>query len=84
MSARARCIVARNAQVTDGAGSRDRTRDPVITNHVLYQLSYASDGPGHTRSATIAATTQAARFTPMVTLEILSIIIALKFMAKFG
>jgi len=22
-----------------GAGCRDRTRDPVITNHVLYQLS---------------------------------------------
>ena len=24
-----------------GAGGRSRTRDPVITNHVLYQLSYA-------------------------------------------
>ena len=26
-----------------GAGSRVRTRDPLITNQVLYQLSYASD-----------------------------------------
>jgi hypothetical protein len=24
-----------------GAGSRNRTRDPLITNQVLYQLSYA-------------------------------------------
>ena len=24
-----------------GAGCRDRTRDPLITNQVLYQLSYA-------------------------------------------
>jgi hypothetical protein len=27
-----------------GAGSRDRTRDPLITNQVLYQLSYAGVG----------------------------------------
>ena len=26
-------------QTRFGAGCRDRTRDPVITNHVLYQLS---------------------------------------------
>ena len=25
--------------INPGAGCRDRTRDPVITNHVLYQLS---------------------------------------------
>jgi hypothetical protein len=25
----------------DGAGNRIRTRDPLITNQVLYQLSYA-------------------------------------------
>ena len=28
-------------RVGDGAGSRNRTRDPLITNQVLYQLSYA-------------------------------------------
>jgi hypothetical protein len=30
---------SRNFNGTDGAGCRDRTRDPMITNHVLYQLS---------------------------------------------
>ncbi len=25
--------------IEDGAGCRDRTRDPLITNQVLYQLS---------------------------------------------
>ena len=29
-----------------GAGSRIRTRDPEITNHVLYQLSYTGAGDG--------------------------------------
>ena len=29
-----------------GAGSRIRTRDPEITNHVLYQLSYTGAGKG--------------------------------------
>lgn len=29
-----------------GAGSRIRTRDPEITNHVLYQLSYTGAGEG--------------------------------------
>ncbi len=29
-----------------GAGSRIRTRDPEITNHVLYQLSYTGAGNG--------------------------------------
>ena len=29
-----------------GAGSRIRTRDPLITNQVLYQLSYAGAGDG--------------------------------------
>lgn len=30
----------------NGAGSRIRTRDPEITNHVLYQLSYTGAGKG--------------------------------------
>ncbi len=30
----------------NGAGSRIRTRDPEITNHVLYQLSYTGAGDG--------------------------------------
>jgi hypothetical protein len=30
--------------VFGGAGNRTRTRDPLITNQVLYQLSYAGTG----------------------------------------
>ena len=28
----------------NGAGNRNRTRDPLITNQVLYQLSYTGSG----------------------------------------
>ena len=31
-----------NYQSACGAGTRSRTRDPLITNQLLYQLSYAS------------------------------------------
>ncbi len=34
-------MVARRLRLMDGAGTRIRTRDPLITNQVLYQLSYA-------------------------------------------
>ncbi len=35
-----------NGFLGNGAGSRIRTRDPEITNHVLYQLSYTGAGNG--------------------------------------
>ena len=39
-------IFLREVTNLDGAGTRSRTRDLLITNQLLYQLSYASDG-GH-------------------------------------
>lgn len=33
-----------------GAGCRIRTRDPLITNQVLYQLSYKGDRTGASRA----------------------------------
>ena len=34
-------VIAGRKVLIDGAGNRIRTRDPLITNQVLYQLSYA-------------------------------------------
>ncbi len=40
------CSTCRILVEKTGAGSRIRTRDPEITNHVLYQLSYTGAGNG--------------------------------------
>jgi hypothetical protein len=39
-----------------GAGSRVRTRDPLITNQVLYQLSYTGTGMAFSIGLASAAT----------------------------
>src|SRR5262245_1709884 len=39
----------RNGPASPGAANRIRTCDPVITNDVLYQLSYCGNGPSDIR-----------------------------------
>lgn len=36
---------------SDGAPRRNRTADPIITNDVLYQLSYRGNGAGLKKSS---------------------------------